>query len=156
MWQSTATHARSFDRSAQVEDPAHIEALVTEKAAARASRAIDRLHHAAPSAKALFLRAAERGTNLGALTRGLLRLLEAHGPSALEAAIAEALASDSAHLGAVRHALDRQRHARALPPPLAVALPEDPRLRTLSVRPHPLSDYDALHPQSPDEHEPEP
>jgi transposase len=152
--QVIATHARSFDRGAQLEDPAHLQALVTEKAAARAHRAIDRLHHAAPSAKTLFLRAAERGTNLGALTRGLLRLLEAHGPGALEAAIAEALANDSAHLGAVRQLLDRQRHARALPPPLAVALPEDPRLRTLCVRPHPLADYDTLHPDTTDEHEP--
>jgi hypothetical protein len=76
-------------------------------------------------------------------------------PGALEAAIAEALANDAAHLRAVRQALDRHRHARELPPPLAVALPEDPRLRTLSVRPHPLRDYDALHPESPDEHEPQ-
>jgi transposase len=154
--QVVATHARSFDRGAQIEDPAHLQALAAEKAAARAHRAIDRLHHAAPKAKTLFLRAAERGANLGALTRGLLRLLEAHGPSALEAAIAEALSHDSAHLGAVRQALDRQRHARALPPPLAVALPEDPRLRTLTVRPHPLREYDALQPEATDAHEPQP
>ncbi len=154
--QVIASHARSFDRGAQIEDPAHLQALAAEKAAARAHRAIDRLHHAAPSAKTLFLRAAERGANLGALTRGLLRVLEAHGPGALEAAIAEALAHDSAHLGAVRQALDRQRHARALPPPLAVALPEDPRLRTLTVRPHPLREYDALQPEATDAHEPQP
>ena len=86
-----ATHPRSFDRGAQVEDPAHVAALVADKRAARAHRAQDRLQHAAPSTKALFLRAAARGAHLGVLTRGLLQLLASHGAAALEAAIAAAL-----------------------------------------------------------------
>ena len=49
-----ATHRRSFDRAQQIEDPAHIEALERHKRSAREHRATDRLHHAAPSAKALF------------------------------------------------------------------------------------------------------
>ena len=104
-----ATHLRSFDRGAQIEQPGHVEALVAHKRAARAHRAQDRLHHAAPSAKALFLRAAQRGAHLGVLTRGLLALLDSHGASALEAAIAAALAEDAAHLGAVRHFIDQPR-----------------------------------------------
>src|SRR3990172_1554453 len=67
-----ATHPRSFDRGAQIEDPPHLEALVAHKRPARAHRAQDRLHHAASSATTLFLRAAERGVHLGVLTRGLL------------------------------------------------------------------------------------
>ncbi|MGH8569138.1 MAG: Mu transposase domain-containing protein, partial [Gammaproteobacteria bacterium] len=98
-----ATHPRSFDRGAQVEQPAHLEALVAYKRAARTHRAHDRLHHAAPSAKPLFLRAAERGVHLGVLTRGLLQLLDTHGAAALEEAIIAALAQDTVHLGAVRH-----------------------------------------------------
>ena len=98
------------------------------KRAARAHRAQDRLHHAAPSAQALFLRAAERGAHLGVLTRGLLQLLASHGAAALEAAIAAALAEDAAHLGAVRHFIDHHAHARGQRPPIAVALPDDPRL----------------------------
>jgi hypothetical protein len=90
-----ATHPRSFDRDAQIELPSHVQALVAYKRAARAQRAQDRLHHAAPSAKALFLRAAERGAHLGVLTRGLLALLDSHGASALEAAIAAACATSS-------------------------------------------------------------
>ena len=85
-----ATHPRSFDRGAQIEEPSHVQALVAHKRAARAQRAQDRLHHAAPSAKPLFMRAAERGAHLGVLTRGLLALLDSHGASALEAAIAAA------------------------------------------------------------------
>lgn len=146
-----ATHPRSFDRGAQVEQPSHIEALITHKRAASTHRGQDRLQHAAPSAKSLFLLAAERGTHLGVLTRGLLQLLDSHGAQALEAAIAAALAEDTAHLGAVRHFIDAHAHARGQRPPLAVSLPNDPRLQNLSVRAQPLTDYDQLTKDSTDD-----
>jgi transposase len=139
-----ATHPRSFDRGAQIEEPAHIAALVAHKRAARAHRAQDRLHHAAPSATTLFTLAAERGVHLGVLTRGLLQLLDTHGAQALEAAIAAALAEDTAHLGAVRHFIDHHAHARGQHPPIAVPLPKDPRLQHLNVPTQPLSDYEQL------------
>ena len=146
-----ATHPRSFDRGAQIEEPTHIADLVSHKRAARAHRAQDRLHHAAPSATTLFVRAAERGVHLGVLTRGLLQLLDTHGAPALEAAIAAALAEDTAHLGAVRHFIDAHAHAAGLRPPIAVPLPNDPRLQHLSVRAHPLSDYEQLTQDATDE-----
>ena len=77
-----ATHRRSFDRGGQVEDPAHIEEIEREKRLAREHRATDRLHHAAPSSKALFVAAATRNHHLGVLARGLIALLNAHGPAA--------------------------------------------------------------------------
>ena len=104
--------------------------------------------HAAPSAKALFAAAAERHHHLGVLARGLIELLNAHGPVALERAIAAALQSDAAYLGGVRHFIDQHRKESDKPPPLALDLPDDPRLRTLSVRPHDLADYDRLHDES--------
>jgi hypothetical protein len=113
------------------------------------------LQHAAPSAKALFLSAGERGAHLGVLTRGLLELLERHGAAALEAAIAAALGEDSAHLGAVRHFIDAQAHARGQRPPIAVVLPADARMRELHVRAHALRDYEQLTPEpTTDEHDP--
>ena len=139
-----ATHARSYDRGAQIERPEHLQALVAHKRAARVHRAQDRLHHAAPSAQALFLRAASRGAHLGVLTRGLLQLLDSHGAQALEAAIAAALAEDAAHLAAVRHFIDLHAQARGQRPPLAVSLPNDARVQQLCVRAQPLSDYDPL------------
>lgn len=151
-----ACHPRSFDRGAQIEDPAHIEALTARKRSARAHRAQDRLQHAAPNAKALFLAAAGRGAHLGVLTRGLTQLLDSHGARALEAAIAAALAEDAAHLGAVRHFIDRHAHARGQRPPIAVALPKDPRLAGLSVRAHRLSDYEQLSMDTADEDDPDP
>jgi len=146
-----AVHARSFDRGAQIEDAAHIQALVDHKRAGRAHRAIDRLHHAAPSAARFFKLAAERGVHLGSLTRGLIDLLDTHGAAGLEAALTAALAEDAAHLGAVRHFIDLQRAQRAARPPVAVTLPEDPRVRALTVRPHKLTDYEQLARESTDE-----
>ena len=139
-----ATHRRSFDRAQQIEDPAHIEELERRKRLAREHRATDRLHHAAPSSKALFVAAAQRNHHLCVLARGLIALLNAHGPVALERAIAAALQSDAAYLGGVRHFIDQHRKQSDKPPPLPLDLPDDPRLRTLSVRPHALADYDRL------------
>ena len=151
--QTIADHPRSFDRAQQIEDPAHIEALLAHQRAGRAHRAIDRLHHAAPGAKQLFALAAERGVHLGVLTRGLLQLLDSHGAEALAHAIAAALNENAAHLGAVRHFSDQQRAARGQPPPIAVTLPNDPRLH-VSVRAHDLRDYEQLATESNDEHPP--
>ena len=82
-----AVHPRSFDRRQQIEQASHIQALVDHKRAGRAHRAIDRLHHAAPSAAKFFALAAERGVHLAALTRGLVELMQAHGAAALESAL---------------------------------------------------------------------
>jgi len=140
-----AAHPRSFDRGQQIENPEHIAALVLYKRAGREHRAKDRLHHTAPSAQALFAAAAERRQHLGVLTRGLIELLDAYGAAALERAIAEALQRDTPHLAGVRHLIDQHRQQSGQPPPLALDLPDDPRLRAGHVRPHDLADYDQLH-----------
>ncbi|MGH8200979.1 MAG: Mu transposase domain-containing protein, partial [Steroidobacteraceae bacterium] len=139
-----ATHSRSYDRGAQIEEPAHIKALEAKKRAGRAHRATDRLHYAAPSAARFFQLAAVRGVHLGSLTRGLIELLDTHGATALEAAIAAALAEDALHLAAVRHFIDLHRAQRGQSPPIPVTLPDDPRVRDLAVRPHNLAEYEKL------------
>jgi transposase len=143
-----ARHPRSYDRDAQIEDPAHIQALLDHKRSGRAHRAIDRLHHAAPSAARFFALAAERGVHLGSLTRGLIELLDTYGAAALEGAFAAALAEDAAHLPAVRHLIDQQHARRGASPPIPVTLPNDPRVRALTVRPHPLTAYEQLAPEN--------
>jgi len=80
-----------------------------------------------------------------------LDLLDSHGAVALEAAISAALAQDAAHLGAVRHFVDQHAQARGQAPPIAVTLPNDPRVHALTVRPHPLSDYQHLTSETTDE-----
>ena len=142
--QIVADHPRSFDRGQQIEDPTHLAALVAHKRAGRAHRALDRLHHAAPGSKGLFQLAAERGVALGVLTRGLLQILDTHGAEALAQAIDAALAEGAAHLGAVRHFIDAHLAARGAPPPIAVSLPNDPRVH-VTVRAHDLREYEQLH-----------
>jgi hypothetical protein len=105
---------------------------------------VDRLAHAAPASRRLLSAAAERGEPLGSLTAALLRLLDRYGAAELEAAIDEALARGVPHSNAVRLSLERRREARHQPPPVAVALPDDPRVRAAVVRPHTLASYDEL------------
>ena len=139
-----ASHERSYDKGKQVEDPAHISALSEAKRQGRHHRAADRLIQAAPNSRELLTAAASRGQNLGSLTASLLRLLDRYGAGELEAAIGEALSRGVPHPNAVRLALERRREQREQDPPLAVELPEDPRVRKLVVKPHKLDDYDQL------------
>ena len=107
-------------------------------------RGLDRLHQAVPSSQALHRRLAERGAKLGSATKELLRLLDHYGAVELEQAIKEALAKDSPHPHNVRLILERQERNRGALPSLPVALPDDPRVRDLVVRPHNLASYDNL------------
>lgn len=138
--QVVALHPRSYGHHEQIENPAHLEALVAEKRAARDHRGLDRLQQAVPRSQELFRLLAQRGEKIGSATKELLDLLDFYGPVKLGQAIAEALAKDSPHPQTVRLILERQ-----LPLPfLPVALPEDPRVRNLIVRPHDLASYDEL------------
>lgn len=139
-----AEHPRSFDKGAQIEDPEHLAALVEFKRNAREQRGMDRLHHAVPSSRVLLEGAARRGHNLGSAVAALLRLLDTWGAEAVESAVAEAISSDALHVAAVRQILDRRQQQAEQPPPLAVDLPDDPRVRDLVVKPHELSAYDGL------------
>ena len=145
-----ACHRRSYDKGAQIEDPAHVEALVDRQACRQAHRGTDRLAQAAPASLNLLVGAAERGDNLGAITAALLRLLERYGAAELEAAIGEALERGVPHPNAVRLALERRREQRQQPPPVAVDLPAHVKARDAHVTPHRLDAYDQLK-ERPDE-----
>lgn len=139
-----ASHPRTFSRGEQVEEAAHVQDLVDAKRRARSARGMDRLHHSVASSSRFFQEIAERGGNLGSVTNKLLQLLDAYGALALEEAVLEAIEQGVPHVAAVRHILDRKQHERGLPPPLPLSLPEHPRVRDLTVRPHPLTDYEQL------------
>jgi transposase len=154
-----ACHPRSYDKSlplrslslrrrgaggAQIERPAHIQALADRKHAARQHRATNRLVQAAPATKDLLIRAAERGANLGAITVGLQRLLERYGAAELQAAIPEALARGVPHPNAVRLALERRREQRGEAPPTAIAMPAHVQAHDVPLPPHDLETYDRL------------
>jgi hypothetical protein len=116
--QVLARHRRSYDKGAQIEDAAHVQALVEHKRAARRHRGIDQLAKMAPESQTSLLRAAERGDNLGTITAALLQLLERYGAAELDAVIREAIARSVPHPNAVRLALDHRRELRNKAPPL--------------------------------------
>jgi hypothetical protein len=143
-----ATHRRSWDRGAQIEQQDHLQALVEHKRGARAHRATDRLTQAVPAVAELLRRAAARGHNLGSVTLGLSRLLDRYGATPMQAAVVEALARDVPHPNAVRLALERAREATRTPPPVDTALSERARSMDVTVQAHGLAAYDALCPRT--------
>jgi len=87
---------------------------------------------------------AKRGGNIGTVTMRLLVLLDTYGAERLEVAIREALERDVPHHHAIQQIIERTRREEGAVPPLPVSLPDDPRVRDLTVRPHDLSTYDNL------------
>ena len=116
--------------------------LTRHKAEARLGRGIDHLHHAVPTSRALLEGAARRGHNLGSAVASLLRLVETWGAAAVEEATQEVVAADALHVAAVRQVLERRAQEAGTPPPLAVELPDDPKVRDIHVTPHALQTYD--------------
>jgi transposase len=140
-----ATHERCWDKQQRIENPHHIKALVEHKRGARKHQGMDRLRNAAPASVVFLHRAAERGLNLGNITGRLLTLLDECGATELDAALVEINVRGVVHVPAVRMLIEQRRHAKGRPPLVAVALPDDPRLRDIVVRPHALETYDQLH-----------
>jgi hypothetical protein len=139
-----ATHVRSYDRGQQIEHREHVDALVAWKRKGSEHRALDRLHHAVPRSRDLLRIVADRGGNVGRTVWGLTQLLERHPEATVDAAVAEAMARETPHVGAVRQALDRARQLTGEPPPVSLHLPADARLDAIVARPHALSTYDQL------------
>ena len=144
----------SWDKGEQIEDEAHVRELVARKRAARHHRGLDHLHHTVPNAGPFFAAVAERGGSLGRTMTGLLRLLDLYGHTPLDQALALALAHGAPHLAAVEQILDQHRHANRQPPPIAVPLPDDPRVRDMVARPHALATYDQLTKENADDDDP--
>ncbi len=138
-----ATHARSWDRAQQLENPEHLQRLVLEKKRARQHRGLDRLAKAAPSSQAFLRCLAERGENLGSNTSRLLQLLDSAGADTLEDALVEVLQRDTVHIGAVRQVIDKLRSDRGLPPAVTISLAPSEHT-DLVITPHRLSSYDVL------------
>ena len=139
-----ARHPRSYDAGQQLEDERHLEALAKEKRRSREHRGRNRLFAVCPSAKSFLGDVALHGGHLGGTTSRLLRLLDLYGASALDAAIRGAHERGAFRAESVAHVLDQRRRAEGIKPVIAVALPDDPRVRDLVVEPHRLDAYDNL------------
>jgi len=139
-----AEHPRVYGKAEQIENPAHIKALIDAKRGARHHRGQDRLAHAAPSSRELLQQAAHRGTPLSSTTAQLVQLLDDYGAAELEQAIAEALKNEVPHPNGVRQVLERRREQRDRLPPLTLTLPDNDKARNIVVRAPSLAAYDQL------------
>ena len=139
-----AEHPRVYGKAEQIENPLHIEALVSAKRSARHHRGQDRLAHAAPASRELLQQAAHRGNPLSSTTAQLVQLLDDYGAAELEQAIAEALSNDVPHPNGVRQVLERRREQRDQLPPLTLTLPDNDKARNIVVRAPSLAAYDQL------------
>src|SRR3990167_7258330 len=139
-----AEHNRSYNKGEQIEDSEHIQELASQKKKAAKNRGQDRLIKSIPEARDLLISAAERGYNIGSIISHLLYLLDQYGTHELSIAINVALEKNIPHSNSVRLTLEKNRHEKNLPPPIAITLPNDKRVREMAVKPHNLSDYDAL------------
>lgn len=139
-----ADHDRSFDAKQQIEEPSHIAALQEKKRRAREHRGLDRLARAVSSAPAFLELVARRGGNLGNVTSRLLCYVNLYGADEVVAALTEAIERGTPSVGSVRFLLERRRRAAQRPVPIGIELPDDPRIRNLTVRPHALASYDEL------------
>lgn len=139
-----ADHPRTFDARQQIEEPSHIQALQEQKRRAREHRGLDRLARAVSNAPEFLDLVARRGGNLGNVTSRLLSYVDLYGAVEVVAALAEAIERGTPHVGAVRFLLERRRRAANRPVPIGIELPDDPRVRNLTVRSHSLASYDAI------------
>jgi len=149
--QVVAVHQRCYDRARQIENPAHIEELRRAKTAAGEHRRTSILADAAPASSKLLEQLAKRSLPLARVTSELEELLYAYGACALDDAISEALANNAAHMHAVRHILERSRREQGKSPALPLSLPDDPRVKNLTIKPHSLTTYDNFLEQEDDE-----
>ena len=140
--QVIARHPRHFGKGEQIEDPAHIQALVTHKRQARQHRGQDRLSKAVPSSEAFLQQSAQRGERLSTAVNVLIEQLDHYGPAELEAAITEALAQQVPHVNAVGQLLEQRREQRQQAPTIAIPLHD--KAKGWVVKTASLKDYDQL------------
>lgn len=143
--QVIASHRRSYDKLAQIEEPAHIDGLVATKSHAKRHRYQDRLIQSCPSAHELLKQACMRHYPLKSITAELMELLSAYGAKEVEIALQEALRRDVPHPNAVRLHLEKRREENNKPPAIPVRLPNDKRVQNQVISTHSLQSYDSLH-----------
>jgi hypothetical protein len=131
-------HRRSYDKGAQIEDPARLQAPVENKRAARSHRGFDRLARAAAASQTLLLRPQSVATTLEPSPTSLEPPLppccdfwSANGAPELEASMVDVLQRGVPHPNAVRLALERRRERRKQAPPVAIDLPAHVKPATL-------------------------
>lgn len=139
-----AEHERSYDKSKQMEQESHIEALSQDKKKARLHRGQHRLTHVIACGSDFLKAASLKSYPLKSLVTQLIALLDDYGAADLEEAMQEALNKEVPHPNAVRLALQKLREVGLKEPPIRLDLSKNKKINELVVKPHNLSDYDVL------------
>ena len=141
-----ASHPRSYDRHARIDDPRHIEQLVEQKRKATGSTVVGRLRGVVPAIDAFIEAAFARGESISLLSRHLSGLFREYGAAELNAAIEEALRRQTPTVGSVNFILQQRQRAgkRQLPPVDLSKHPHLAHLADLAVTTHALEKYDEL------------
>ena len=137
---AVAVHARAWGKRQDIELPAHREALVAERKAARDLKGRDRLRAIAPGFDRLLERWALGGRSLAIRVTRTIKLLDLYGDDVFAAAIADVVARGLADLGAIAMACEKHRKDRRRPVPVELVLPN--HLDDADVIPHALETYD--------------
>lgn len=135
-----ARHARCWGKHQRVEDPAHREALLAHKRAARKAKGLDRLRASIVGFETLQGRWVDAGRNLGSMTARTLKLLDLYGDEALAQAVSQALERGLHDPGALAALCEQARIARHRPMPVHLDFAD--HVRDRDVLPHDLGDYD--------------
>ncbi len=139
-----ARHRRSYGRHDRIEDQAHIDALLLEKARAHGSTPSSLLISLVPEAETFLNEGFHRGESVALMTRKLRLLLDDHGAEDLRAAIQEALLKQSPIIASVAYILGNQKRRINSPQAPPVDLSRRPDLKDLYVKPHAPESYDQL------------
>jgi hypothetical protein len=138
-----ATHARSYDRHATIEDPAHVRDIKAAKPGAQQSAGMRRLTSSAPATLVMISRAAQRGLNIGSLVSNLIGFLDTYGAAALERAVSDVNDAGRLRVCDVRLCLDAQVRQTGRTPPRPVCV-SNPKARDITVSPPDLTRYDKI------------
>ena len=139
-----ARHHRSYDRKQPILDPAHQEALLTEKRKAAGSTPRGRLVNTVFESEAFLDAAFQRGESVASQTNQLLHLLDEYGAAELRAAMLEALARNTPRAASVLFILNRRRRISRRRTPILVDLSRRPDLADIDIKPHSPETYDEL------------
>lgn len=139
-----ARHTRSYNKGAQIENAAHIEALVQQKKEAKQHSHQEYLIQAVPSIQQFLVQAAIHQYSLKRVSSDLMSLLKDYGATELEMAVQDALAKKSPHPNTVQIYLQTRRERKNQPPSVSMPVSKDKRVQNQVIKTHQLVNYDEL------------
>lgn len=116
--QLIATHARSYERHRDFEDPAHVQELLEQRRAARSGRQLLAFYALCPSAEAYYRQLCERRLNASTHVARILALAEIYGREKLVRALEDACELEAFSSEYLANLLEQRSRLAPQPGPL--------------------------------------